>query len=378
MLAIHQSAHIRALAAAGNDVTLVVQEKLDTERQAQGWKIPNFGLAKIVVDPDDAVIEALIQENPDESTHIFTTIRAYPVVKKAFLRCVPTAARMGLLVECQDFRGWKGFARLLRTSLDARVYGGRLSFILAMGGMGVRWFRRCGFPISKVFPYGYFVERPAFDPLPTAPSGPIRLMYLGQLIPRKGVDTLLEALGTLPSSDWTLTVLGSGSSKSQLEQLAGSLKIRDRITFLPVKSNAEAVAEIARHDLFLLPSRFDGWGAVVNEALMCGVPVVCSDNCGAAELLGESWRGEVFPTGSAAGLKDILQRWIALGRRTDAERERLKTWSRCIEGDRAAAYLLKVVSSTIHHEPAPLPPWREHSSEAAAVDTGLRRAESPL
>ena len=84
-----------------------------------------------------------------------------------------------------------------------------------------------------------------------------------------------------------------------------------------MKSNAEAVAEIARHDLFLLPSRFDGWGAVVNEALMCGVPVVCSDNCGAAELLGESWRGEVFRTGSAAGLKDILQRWIALGRRTD-------------------------------------------------------------
>ena len=38
-----------------------------------------------------------------------------------------------------------------------------------MGGMGVRWFRRCGFPISKVFPYGYFVERPAFDPLPALP-----------------------------------------------------------------------------------------------------------------------------------------------------------------------------------------------------------------
>ena len=48
------------------------------------------------------------RSRPDESTHIFTTIRAYPVVKKAFLRCVPTAARMGLLVECQDFRGWKG------------------------------------------------------------------------------------------------------------------------------------------------------------------------------------------------------------------------------------------------------------------------------
>ena len=281
MLAIHQSAHIRALAdGGGNEVTLVVQEPLDPERRNLGWAIPDFGRAVIVVDPGDAVINALISERPEASTHVFSAIHAFPMVEKAFFRCLPTGVRIGLLVECQDFRGWQGLARLARARVDSLRYARRISFILAMGEMGIRWFRRCGYPDACLFRYGYFVEKPEAAALPRLAGETVRLMYLGQFIPRKGVDTLLKALGRLSGQDWSLTLMGSSPTKAQLERLAERLKISDRVTFLPVRSNADAVSEIARHDLFILPSRFDGWGAVVNEALMCGVPVICSDRCG--------------------------------------------------------------------------------------------------
>ena len=359
MLAIHQSAHIRALAdGGGNEVTLVVQEPLDPERRKLGWAIPDFGRAMIVVDPGDAVINALISERPGASTHVFSAIHAFPMVEKAFFRCLPTCARMGLLVECQDFRGWQGLARLARARVDSLRYARRISFILAMGEMGVHWFRRCGFPEACVFPYGYFVEKPEIAAMPRSAGEAVQLMYLGQLIPRKGVDTLLSALGHLRGLDWSLTLMGSGPAKPSLERLADRLKIRDRVKFLPVRSNAAAVSEIARHDLFILPSRFDGWGAVVNEALMCGVPVICSDRCGAAELLAEPWRGETFRSGSVPSLQAALRRWISEGRRTAEEAQRIRAWSRCIEGDAAAEYLRKVIRSTTALEPRPLPPWQ--------------------
>lgn len=151
ILAILQSAHIRELAAKdGVEVTLVVPESLDPERRTQGWTIPDFGQATIVVAPPLAKIEALIQEKPEESIHIFSGIRAFPVVKEAFLLCVPTQARMGLLVESQDFRGWRGLVRRMVTYSDVLRYGRRIGFILAMGEMGVRWYCRCGF-LQKLF-----------------------------------------------------------------------------------------------------------------------------------------------------------------------------------------------------------------------------------
>ena len=365
MLAIHQSAHIRALAAdAGNEVTLVVPEAVGAERLNLGWVVPDFGRATVIVDPSKAVMDALIHDRPGESTHIFSAIHAFPMVEKAFFRCLPTQAKIGLLVECQDFRGWLGLVRLGRARVDALRYARRISVILAMGEMGVQWFRRCGFSRACVFPYGYFVEKPALPlvrPNPGAAADPgtdVRLMYLGQLIPRKGVDTLLRALGQLADQDWSLTIMGSGPMQTRLERRAERLQIRDRVMFLPVQSNADAVAQIARHDLLVLPSRFDGWGAVVNEALMCGVPVICSDHCGAAELLEESWRGEVFAAGSVSSLQNALRRRIARGRRTPDEAERLQNWSRCIEGEAAAAYLLQALRSATAPAPCPLPPWR--------------------
>jgi glycosyltransferase involved in cell wall biosynthesis len=337
-----------------------IQEELDSGRRAMGWSVPDFGRARIVVDPDDAAIRALVEEDQERSTHIFTTIRAYPVVKKSFLRCVPTRARMGLLVESQDFRGWKGWARWALARTDALRYGRRLAFILAMGDMGVRWFRRCGFPEEKIFPYGYWVETPSLPPPAPPRTEAIQLMFLGQLVPRKGVDLLLRALAGLADCPWRLTLMGGGPSQPELEVLARRLGIADRVAFVPSRSNEEAVARIVEHDLFILPSRFDGWGAVVNEALMCGVPVLCSSHCGAAELLQDSWRGGVFPAYSAPGLRRALEPWLRRGKRTEAEAERIRRWSRRIEGTSAARYLLQVARAD-GRGARPVPPWRAAS-----------------
>ena len=357
-LAILQSAHIRSLAArAGHDVTLVAETDLYPERRALGWAIPNFGQARVFVAPDDAEIGRLVGERPSESVHIFTTIHAYRLVSKAFRRAIRTEALVGVFSESGDFRGWKGLARLAIGRRNSLLYGRRIDFVLATGQQGVRWFRRTGIAPSRVFPYGYWVEDPRAALASQPAPGPVRLMFLGQLVPRKGVDLVLRALAALRGQGWEFLVMGAGLQERELRAMAHRLGIAGQVRFLPAQPNQEAIGEIARSDLFVLPSRFDGWGAVVNEALMCGVPVLCSSHCGAADLIQTPWLGEVFPASSVAGLRAVLARWIAQGKRAPEATENIRSWSSCITGESASEYLLSVIRHTTGSCPRPTPPW---------------------
>ncbi len=367
ILSFYQVPHLAALAAQPDtEVVWVVQEAITPDRVAQGWKVPEVPGVRVVVAPEDAAVAGLVAESPESSVHVFSGIHQDPVARRAFYLCVKTPAQIGLLNEPP----FPGRVRDLVSPPFHRahrlVYGRHIDFVLAIGHMAVDFYRSIGFPERAVFPYGYFPPAPGGTPPARTGDGggggPVEIMYLGQLIERKGVDVLLRALGTLKDMDWRVTLLGGGDQKDALAGLASELGIGERVTFQAPQENAQAMRQMEQSDMFVLPSRHDGWGVVVNEALLRGVPVVCSDRCGASDLLAAPWRGETFPAGSAEGLAESLRRWIAKGRRTPADTQRVRDWSRrSLEGTVVAAYLREVISFTKPGANAagarPVPPW---------------------
>ena len=359
LLSFYQVPHITALAAHPNvNVTWVVEKTITPDRVAQGWRVPEVSGVEVVVAPDDAAIQGLINEQADESVHIFSGIHGDPMARKAFYLCLKTNAQIGILTEPP----FPGRLRDLFTPafhwVHRLAYGKRISFILAMGHMAVDFYRSIGYPAAVVFPYGYFPAAPTRPAAELPQEGAVQLMYLGQLIERKGVDILLKALGALKDLDWFLTIVGGGDQKEVLVALAKKLGLEQRLRFHASLENSLAMQMMEQSDVFVLPSRHDGWGVVVNEALMRGVPVICSDHCGAMDLLEEPWRGEAFKAGSVSSLTAVLRCWIVRGKRTPEQAARIRTWSRCIEGDVTADYLLKAVRSRLLQCPAPFPPWR--------------------
>ena len=169
-----------------------------------------------------------------------------------------------------------------RTRLDRLRYGRRVDVIFAIGHLALRWFKMAGYAERILYPFVYTTETPepgaAFS---RDPRLPVRLLFVGQCVPRKGLDLLLAALAQLNGLDWTLDVVGDGADRLQLERQSQDLGLAGKVTFAGALANDEATRRIADADLLVLPSRWDGWGAVVNEALMRGVPVVCSDACAA-------------------------------------------------------------------------------------------------
>ncbi len=115
----------------------------------------------------------------------------------------------------------------------------------------------------------------------------IRFLYVGELIPRKGVDLLIRAFAkvsrNIPGA--LLTLVGKGVDRNSLEELAKNLGCGDSVIFRGSIPYEEVPAEMIQHDVFVLPTRLDVFGLVVAEAMSCGLPVICSLYAGAANDL---------------------------------------------------------------------------------------------
>jgi len=265
-------------------------------------------------------------------------------------------ALVGIMAEPGIGIGLKGSIRRLNARLEGFRIASKVNFVLSIGHLGHDWYRLAGYPSCKLFPYGYFVEGASV--VPTKTRGKVRrLIFIGQLVRRKGVDLLLEALSGLRDLDFELVIVGDGVSRGHYENLSTKLGLSRAVKFIGSAPNREALQTLAEMDVLVLPSRWDGWGAVVNEALMRGVRVVCSSKCGAADLIRSPSHGAVFQSGSILALRTVLRRIMADEPRPDLAREALSSWARCLEGEYAARYLLDVVDSVRRQQPGPTPPW---------------------
>jgi len=155
-------------------------------------------------------------------------------------------------------------------------------------------------------------ERERFDRGRTSGQTPVTILYCGQLIERKGLDTLLSAFRQLRGAgrNVRLQLVGTGPLEASLKGTISSAEagLIDFAGFQPVD---KLPGLFAQADLFVLPSRHDGWGVVVNQALATGLPLICSEGVGAAhDLIREGWNGYRVAPGDHLALAGRLQELI--------------------------------------------------------------------
>src|ERR1700704_6650652 len=149
-----------------------------------------------------------------------------------------------------------------------------------MGQKGVEWFRGCGYPSQRVFPFAYVPEAaPSVEEVSYGSrDSEVTILFLGRCVPGKGCDILLRALQACCDFPWTLTMIGDGPMKPKWTALASRLHLTDRVRFLPSMPRPSALVTLYSADFLVLPSTGEeGWGAVVSEALGVGVPAICTD-----------------------------------------------------------------------------------------------------
>lgn len=163
------------------------------------------------------------------------------------------------------------------------------------------------------------------------PQDAIVVIFSAKLQPWKRPMDLLRAVSRLTSNAY-LVFAGEGPLRPDLESEAKSSGVASRVNFLGFVNQSGLAETYAASDILVLPSDYEPFGVVVNEAMVCGCCPVVSDRVGARfDLVREGETGFVFPAGDIDALRSILQNLVnnreSLTRIRDAARERMREWS---------------------------------------------------
>ena len=157
-------------------------------------------------------------------------------------------------------------------------------------------------------------------------------LFCSKLIARKRLEDLIISFATINNINSKLIIIGDGPLKSQMVGLAKSLNIFDQLIFAGLVDYTELPAYYKLANILVVPSDHEPYGLTINEAMICGLPVIASDAVGAAADLIESGKtGFTYPVRNTKALSELLNHTLAypnlLTEMSQACIAKMKTWS---------------------------------------------------
>lgn len=173
--------------------------------------------------------------------------------------------------------------------------------ILVLSSMAKRSFIERGISESKlqVMPLG--ADLSLFSPTSRRNSGPLKVVYFGNLSFQKGVPYLLEAMEKIPEEKASLTCIGAVAS-----EMRSFLDKSPRTKVLAPMPHSILSEKIKEYDVFVFPSLHDGFGMVLPQAMASGLVPVVSSMVGASELVTHQKNGLVIPPGNTESIREAI------------------------------------------------------------------------
>jgi glycosyltransferase involved in cell wall biosynthesis len=362
-------------------LTIVVGREELPERKAQGWAIPDVSSLNVVsLERANwfSTGKNLIRSNLD-SVHIFNGLWADRRFFLLLIYAIAKGCKTGLVTEpfsdtihgyFSDQRSLNGWllakARLFAYGLAGRLIGGKIGPLFAISPKAIKQFAKSGFPRVNIFPYGYFV--PASSHAGTRTQNPqksgLRFVFVGALIERKGLDVLWRAATICRERgiSFQLDIYGPGKPDKQ------PVSTPD-IRYCGAISFGRTQEVIAGYDVLVVPSRYDGWGVVVNEALLQGIPVLVSQHAGASALIAQSGAGAIFnpsyPEELCGLVEEVTANRVVLAR----WRRKAREYASKLEPKVASEYMLRCLESYLAKTEKPICPWYTAELEVAPPES---------
>lgn len=161
-----------------------------------------------------------------------------------------------------------------------------------------------GVDAGKVTSLRNGVDLELFRPVERTPNPEFTLLSVGHLVPVKAQELIVQALPLLPGV--RLVLAGDGPNRAMLEQLAQTLEVSARVTFLGAVPQAQLREHYGRADALVLASSREGWANVLLESMACGTPVVASRVYGTPEVVVAPEAGVLINERTPQGVADAV------------------------------------------------------------------------
>lgn len=184
-------------------------------------------------------------------------------------------------------------------------------------------------------------------------SGPLRIMFVGNIVPRKALHTLIQGLARLPDESWLLTVVGDRTTApdyvDSLERRIDRLGLHERVRFTGRLSDTDVEAALTHGHLLAVPSTYEGFGIAYLEGMGFGLPPLATTAGGASELVTDTENGLLVrpenPEVIARRIRPLIDdrdRLARLGRAARNRYEAHPTWNETME--RAHSFLTRITN----------------------------------
>lgn len=362
------SPHLACLATEvanlGHELRYVAGEPMSKDRVAQGWTPPDMKNVQLDYIADLTQVDAVLKDLSPDAVHIVQGIRGNGYVGHVIKRLRQRQARWGVLMETVKEPVLSGMIKRLIYQWQLGRSFHKPDFVLAIGEKTPSWVAARKYPKEQIYPFTYFLESGGMaENNNNRDADSFRVGFVGQLVSRKRVDILIDSLALESFCGLELVIVGSGPLEAELKTMAQKKLSHLKLHWLGQLPMAKARSAIAALDCLVLPSSHDGWGAVVSEALIAGVPAICSDACGAAVVVRASGVGGIFPSGDALALRQLLIQIKTKGHAGNGGnggndvRQRLAEWATCLDVTAGAGYLDRILESIYNGGAKPSPPW---------------------
>jgi glycosyltransferase involved in cell wall biosynthesis len=359
-----QSDLFKELIASGEvDLQVIYARPLIPDRLQLGWREDIKGHSYRFISRWNPLADAVrLAWSQRERIHIVNGMWAEPSFAAALVALAIAKCSFVIYSEAPDPTVRRSMAkRLLRTGFG-RALSSKVAGVLAVSHLAFEFYLGLGIPENVMYPFGYFRSQvhPKDRERNLKNEDRIEIVFAGQLIPRKGIDLLLDALQDLFESypGLILTLIGGGELLPSLRRRVETLGLENRVLFEGVIGPDKIPSRIAAADLLVLPSRWDGWGVVINEAFSVGTPVIASDRCGGADLIRNGENGYIFRSENVEDLRACLSSFLSRRTEWSSFRSMSTEVGNKITTREAAAYLincLKHISGDLTERP--VPPW---------------------
>jgi len=353
----------------GNDVYYFCSNNLREERKTGGWLEADHGKAKITIlselSSPEEFLKSFIITNPD-AIHVFNGFRSKT---SEFLDKYISLAKDPKIAIWSERPGVYGskiqiLAKKIYHPIIHRIYkykySNKISTLIPLGKSGIEVFSKYGWKENKMFPFMYDppMTKTSLQIVKWQKGNPLKIIYIGRFArSTKGIDVLIGAFNDLESDNWKLSLVGGyGEYKDYTINWANTHR---NVEFLGTWPSDEVTEKISSYDLVIVPSRFDGWNVVVNEALRAGVGVIASDEAVSHELIEASSAGMVIRSGSVKDLNAAIKYVLSKPEIVNMWKEKAYLYSEKITSEKVGMCLIEILDYVFMNKSIkkPICPW---------------------
>lgn len=332
----------------GVRVIYVADKKLGQDRLSMGWREISGENFDTILAPNFELIKKLTEKN-NNYLHVFSGIRHFDVIVKALANVKKNNSAFCIMSEPRVADGVFGFLRILQSRFFEGGLKKKSGFILAIGSNGPKWFKSVGYDESKIFTFAYFINRKSSSIICVG-GDKINIGYVGRMVASKGVFDVINSL--IGVENVVLNLVGDGPDRADILSLCRRVGVR--YNYIGVVANSEIQEVIKSFDVLTLVSKVkDGWGVVVSEALLNGVPVVVTKHVGASVVIEKHpFMGKCVPDGDPVNIYRAIDDMRASGYfEYDSKALRAQQAEEVLGGDAGGAYFWSIVRHIYFNKP---------------------------